>query len=59
MTDQHRFDCLGCYGNDVIETPNLDWIAAEGTVFHNAYTPIKKSGFDWTKLNGAHGYHIL
>ena len=39
MTDQHRFDCLGCYGNDVIDTPNLDFIASRGTVFDCAYTP--------------------
>ncbi len=39
MTDQHRFDSLGCYGNSVIETPNLDWLASEGTIFCNAYTP--------------------
>ena len=39
MTDQHRFDCLGCYGNESIETPNLDWIASRGTIFRNAYTP--------------------
>ena len=39
MTDQHRFDALGCYGNPVVETPNLDWMASEGTVFENAYTP--------------------
>src|SRR5690625_3785521 len=39
MTDQQRFDTLGCYGNAVIETPNLDWIASRGTAFDNAYTP--------------------
>lgn len=39
MTDQQRFDTLGCYGNQVIETANLDWIASQGTVFRNAYTP--------------------
>ncbi|CAG7637703.1 Arylsulfatase [Paenibacillus solanacearum] len=38
MTDQQRFDTLGCYGNRVIETPNLDWLASEGTVFSNAYS---------------------
>jgi arylsulfatase len=38
MTDQQRWDTLGCYGNKVIETPNLDWLAAEGTVFTSAYT---------------------
>lgn len=39
MTDQQRWDTLGCYGNRVIETANLDGLASEGTVFANAYTP--------------------
>jgi len=39
MTDQQRWDTLGCYGNDTIETPNLDWLASMGTVFASAYTP--------------------
>ncbi|WP_105619250.1 arylsulfatase [Vallitalea okinawensis] len=39
MTDQQRFDTLGCYGNVEIETPNLDWLASQGTVFEKAYTP--------------------
>lgn len=39
MTDQQRWDTLGCYGNQVIETPNLDYLASLGTVFDNAYTP--------------------
>jgi len=38
MTDQHRFDCLGCAGNPVLETPNLDWIASRGALFTRAYT---------------------
>ena len=38
MTDQHRGDCLGCDGNNVIKTPNLDRIAREGFRFSNAYT---------------------
>ncbi|WP_213585584.1 arylsulfatase [Paenibacillus sp. J2TS4] len=39
MTDQQRWDTLGCYGNRAIETPNLDWLASMGTVFTSAYTP--------------------
>lgn len=39
MTDEQRWDTLGCYGNDVIETENLDWLASEGTVFTSAYSP--------------------
>jgi len=38
MTDQHRADCLGCYDNPVIKTPNFDRIAKEGVVFERAYT---------------------
>jgi arylsulfatase len=39
MTDQQRWDTLGAYGNAVIETANLDWLASTGTVFEYAYTP--------------------
>ena len=30
ITDQHRADHLGCYGNDIVRTPNIDRIAAAG-----------------------------
>ncbi len=39
MTDQHRVDTLGCYGNEIIATPNLDRLAAGGTRFDRWYTP--------------------
>jgi arylsulfatase len=38
MTDQHRFDTLGCMGNQYAETPNLDRLAASGTIFRSAYS---------------------
>ncbi len=38
MSDQHRYDALGCTGNSVIKTPNLDKIAADGAVFSSAYS---------------------
>lgn len=38
MTDQQRWDTLGCYGNKTIETPYLDSLAAEGTLFTSAYS---------------------
>lgn len=40
MADQLRVDCVGAYGNRVIETPNLDRIAAEGIRFTSAYTSV-------------------
>ena len=39
MTDQQRGDCLGCLDHPVLETPNLDWLAANGSVFTAAYSP--------------------
>ena len=36
-TDQQRRDSLGCYGNPVARTPNLDGLAARGMVFDNHY----------------------
>jgi arylsulfatase A-like enzyme len=35
--DQHRADCLGCYGNPVIRTPHTDRLAAQGVRFGNAF----------------------
>jgi arylsulfatase A-like enzyme len=38
FTDQQRVDTVGAYGNNVIKTPNLDRLAAEGTLFSKAFT---------------------
>lgn len=49
MTDQHNFllffpdqwrgDCLEALGHPVVETPFLNELAADGTLFTSAYTP--------------------
>jgi choline-sulfatase len=36
-TDQQRHDTLGTYGNRHVATPNLDKLAAGGTLFENAF----------------------
>lgn len=37
MTDQHSSHAVGCYGNPVVQTPNLDRLARRGTLFEHAY----------------------
>lgn len=37
VSDDHGTDALGCYGNPIIKTPNLDKLASEGVRFTNAY----------------------
>lgn len=42
LTDNQRSDLLGCAGNPIIHTPNLDALAERGVRFSNAFatTPI-------------------
>ncbi len=39
FSDQQRWDTVGCYGQPLPITPNLDALAAEGVRFENAFTP--------------------
>ena len=38
FADQQRWDTVGCYGQPLEVTPNLDRMAAEGVRFENAFT---------------------
>ncbi len=42
MCDQLRADALGCYGNTLVKTPNIDRLAKQGVCFNRAYsqTPV-------------------
>lgn len=37
LTDDQRFDTLGCMGNEIIQTPAIDQMAREGVVFDNMF----------------------
>ena len=36
-SDQQRWDTLGCYGNEFVQTPHLDRLANGGVLFENAF----------------------
>ncbi|MGL4799498.1 MAG: sulfatase family protein, partial [Cellulosilyticaceae bacterium] len=38
MGDQHRYDCIGAYGNKDVKTPHLDSIARDGVLHNQHYT---------------------
>ncbi|MCL6519642.1 MAG: sulfatase-like hydrolase/transferase [Armatimonadetes bacterium] len=38
FTDQQRWDTLGCYGQKLPISPNIDRMAREGVLFENAFT---------------------
>ena len=38
LTDQQRFDSLGCYGQNLKFSPNIDKMAAEGVQFKYAFS---------------------
>lgn len=37
LTDDIRWNALGCMGNGVVQTPNIDRLAADGTLFTNMF----------------------
>ena len=57
VSDDHGLDALGCYGNKVIKTPNLDKLAAEGTRFTHAFcTTASCSASRSVILTGMHNH---
>ncbi len=40
FTDDQRWDAMGCAGNGIIKTPNIDSLAKRGTRFANAFVTL-------------------
>ncbi len=40
LADDQRNDVLGCYGNELIQTPTIDRLAAEGVRFENVFCEV-------------------
>ncbi|MDF7824016.1 sulfatase [Pontiellaceae bacterium B12227] len=63
LADDQRGDALGCYGNELIQTPTIDQLAADGVRFDNFFceTPIC-SASRATLLSGlsqrSHGFNF-
>jgi len=69
VSDDHGRESLGCYGNPVIKTPNLDVLAQEGVRFTNSFCTTASCAASrsviltglYNHANGTyghtHGYH--
>ncbi|MCB1389380.1 MAG: sulfatase-like hydrolase/transferase [Rhodobacteraceae bacterium] len=60
ITDQHRADWLGCMGHPVVRTPNIDTLAARGTVFEEFHvaSPVcmpNRASLLTGRMPGLHG----
>ena len=60
MPDEQRWSAVGYAGNDIIKTPHMDRLAAEGTPFSNCFvthtvcTPSRVCMF----IAASHGYNL-
>lgn len=71
ISDNQNWDDCGCYGNEVVQTPNIDRLAKEGVRFSHAFATTASCGPSraviytglHTHANGqyghGHGYHTF
>lgn len=62
LSDEQRYDTLGCNGNSVAKTPNIDALAHEGVNFSSCFTPYPlccpARASLWTGLM-THNHHVF
>ncbi len=64
ITDQQRYDHLGCNGHTVLQTPNIDAMAAEGVNFQRFYvaSPVcmpNRASLMTCRMPSSHGVRSL
>ena len=65
LTDDQRWDALGCMGNPIIQTPNIDRLAKEGVTFPNHFVttsicPVSRASIFtglYARCHGIHEFH--
>lgn len=62
MADDHAQWALSSYGLQQIQTPNIAWLADEGVIFRNAFSPAPvcspaRASFYTGKMPSQHGVH--
>ncbi|QDU37611.1 Arylsulfatase [Maioricimonas rarisocia] len=57
MVDDLGKDWINSYGADDIETPRIDALAADGMLFHNAYSMPQCTPTRVTLLTGRYPHH--
>ena len=63
ITDQHKSDHLGCYGNKVVRSPNIDALSDSGLTFDQFYvaSPIcmpNRATLMTSRMPSCHGLRI-
>ena len=56
LTDDQGYGDLGCYGSNVIATPNIDRLCAEGLKFTSFYVHNRCSPTRLALMTGSHGH---
>ncbi len=60
IMDDQSWEHLGCYGDQVVLSPNINQLARNGVRFENAYTPCPlKEFYKENRLNEAFAYYYL
>jgi len=64
LTDDQRYDALGCMGNSIIKTPHIDGLAKNGVLFTNMFCTtsicaVSRANFitgQYARRHGIHGF---